>query len=156
MFEIERKFLVKSEAFLQQATSHQLIAQGYLNSNPDRTVRIRIASERGIITIKGKSNSSGTTRFEWETEISLTDAIPLLALCESGVIHKKRYTIPVGKHTYEVDVFEGENEGLILAEIELKTENESYEKPDWLDKEVTGDDRYYNAYLSNHPYKNWD
>ncbi len=155
MLEIERKFLVKSDAFIQQATSQEVIAQGYLNSHPERTVRVRIAGERGIITIKGKSNTTGTTRFEWETEISLADALPLLALCENGVIHKKRYKIPLGKHCYEVDVFEGENQGLILAEIELVDENESYLKPEWLGIEVTGDERYYNAYLSQNPFKDW-
>lgn len=155
MLEIERKFLVYSEDFIQQATSNQIIAQGYLNSHPERTVRIRIAGERGIITIKGKGNASGTTRFEWETEIALSDAIPLLKLCEPGVIHKKRYNIPAGKHVFEVDVFEAENQGLILAEIELKDENESFDKPEWLGKEVTGDERYYNAYLSRNPFKNW-
>lgn len=156
MLEIERKFLVKSEAFIQQATSHQVLAQGYLNSHPERTVRIRIAGECGIITIKGKGNASGTTRFEWETEIALNDALPLLALCESGVIHKKRYQIPVGKHCYEVDVFEAENEGLILAEIELSDEDEAFEKPEWLGTEVTGVEQYYNAYLSKHPFKKGD
>lgn len=155
MLEIERKFLVKSDAFIQQATSQEVIAQGYLNSHPERTVRVRIAGERGIITIKGKSNTTGTTRFEWETEISLANALPLLALCENGVIHKKRYKIPLGKHCYEVDVFEGENQGLILAEIELVDENESYLKPEWLGIEVTGDERYYNAYLSQNPFKDW-
>lgn len=155
MLEIERKFLVNSDAFIQQATAQEVIAQGYLNSHPERTVRVRIAGERGIITIKGKSNTTGTTRFEWETEISLADALPLLALCENGVIHKKRYKIPHGKHCYEVDVFEGENQGLILAEIELVDENESYLKPEWLGIEVTGDERYYNAYLSQNPFKNW-
>ncbi|MFN8274804.1 MAG: CYTH domain-containing protein [Flavobacteriaceae bacterium] len=155
MLEIERKFLVNSDAFIQQATSQEVIAQGYLNSHPERTVRVRIAGERGIITIKGKSNTTGTTRFEWETEISLADALPLLALCENGVIHKKRYKIPLGKHCYEVDVFEGENQGLILAEIELVDENESYLKPEWLGIEVTGDERYYNAYLSQNPFKDW-
>lgn len=155
MLEIERKFLVKSDAFIQQATAQEVIAQGYLNSHPERTVRVRIAGERGIITIKGKSNKTGTTRFEWETEISLSDALPLLSLCENGVIHKKRYKIPLGKHFYEVDVFEGENQGLILAEIELTDENESYQKPEWLGIEVTGDERYYNAYLSQNPFKDW-
>lgn len=155
MLEIERKFLVNSDAYIQQATSQEVIAQGYLNSHPERTVRVRIAGERGIITIKGKSNTTGTTRFEWETEISLADALPLLALCENGVIHKKRYKIPLGKHCYEVDVFEGENQGLVLAEVELVDENESYLKPEWLGTEVTGDERYYNAYLSQKPFKDW-
>jgi adenylate cyclase len=155
MVEIERKFLVVSEDFIQHAHTKHTIAQGYLNSNPERTVRVRIKGESGFLTIKGKGNESGTTRFEWETEISLLEAKPLLALCEKGVIQKTRYEIEVGKHTYEVDVFSGENEGLIIAEIELRDENEAFIKPKWLGKEVTNDERYYNAYLSKNPYRNW-
>lgn len=155
MLEIERKFLVRSEAFRQQATSCQIIAQGYLNSHPERTVRVRISGEHGILTIKGKTNEGGTTRFEWETEMALIDAMPLLAICEPGVIHKKRYLVPIGKHLYEVDVFEGDNQGLIVAEIELTHEDEVFEKPSWLGEEVTGDPRFYNAHLSRDPYKNW-
>jgi CYTH domain-containing protein len=155
MIEIERKFLVTSDAFKSQAHSKHSIAQGYLNSNPERTVRIRIRGESGFLTIKGKGNESGMTRFEWETEIALIEAKPLLALCEKGVIHKTRYEVEVGNHTYEVDVFSGENEGLIIAEVELFSESESFEKPTWLGKEVTNDKRYYNAYLSQNPYKNW-
>lgn len=155
MVEIERKFLVVSEDFIKQAHTKHTIAQGYLNSNPERTVRVRIKGESGFLTIKGKGNESGTTRFEWETEISLLDAKPLLALCEKGVIEKNRYEIEAGKHTYEVDVFSGENEGLIIAEIELREENESFIKPKWLGKEVTNDERYYNAYLSKNPYRSW-
>ncbi len=155
MVEIERKFLVVSEDFIQQAHTKHTIAQGYLNSNPERTVRVRIKGESGFLTIKGKGNESGTTRFEWETEISLLEAKPLLALCEKGVIQKTRYEIETGKHTYEVDVFSGENEGLIIAEIELRDENESFIKPKWLGKEVTNDERYYNAYLSKNPYRSW-
>ena len=155
MIEIERKFLVTSEAFKSLAHSKHSIAQGYLNSNPDRTVRIRIRGESGFLTIKGKGNETGMTRFEWETEISLLEAKPLLALCEKGVIHKTRYEIKVGKHVYEVDVFSDDNEGLIVAEIELTSESETFEKPDWIGKEVTNDNRYYNAYLSQNPFKNW-
>ena len=155
MVEIERKFLVISEEFKTNASHKHQIAQGYLNSNPERTVRIRIKGESGFLTIKGKGNQTGMTRFEWETEISLSEAKPLLALCEKGVIHKTRYEVEVGKHTYEVDVFTGENEGLIIAEIELTNENETFLKPNWLGKEVTNDNRYYNAYLSQNPYKNW-
>ena len=155
MIEIERKFLVTSEAFKSLAHSKNTIAQGYLNSNPERTVRIRIRGESGFLTIKGKGNETGMTRFEWETEISLQEARPLLALCEKGVIHKTRYEIKATKHVYEVDVFSDDNEGLIIAEIELKSENETFEKPDWLGEEVTNDYRYYNAYLSQNPYKNW-
>lgn len=155
MIEIERKFLVVSEAFKSLAHSKHLIAQGYLNSNPERTVRVRILGESGFLTIKGKGNETGMTRFEWETEISLLEAKPLLALCEQGVIHKTRYEVNVGKHTYEVDVFSEDNEGLVIAEIELNAENEDFEKPDWLGLEVTNDPRYYNAYLSQNPYKGW-
>ena len=155
MTEIERKFLVKGTDFISESTTQFRIVQGYLNSNPERTVRVRIKGESGFLTIKGKGNESGMTRFEWETEIALIEAKPLLALCEKGVIHKTRYEVEVGKHTYEVDVFSGENEGLIIAEIELTSELDTFEKPGWLGEEVTNDERYYNAYLSQNPYKNW-
>ena len=155
MNEIERKFLVTSTEFLSESKKSNRIVQGYLNSNPERTVRIRIKGTQGFITVKGKGNESGTTRFEWEKEIEVTEAEQLLLLCEDGVIDKVRYEIPFGKHLYEVDVFEGDNKGLIIAEIELEDENESFEKPNWLGQEVTGDDRYYNASLSVSSYKNW-
>jgi adenylate cyclase len=155
MNEIERKFLVTSTEFLSESKKSNRIVQGYLNSNPERTVRVRIKGTQGFITIKGKGNESGTTRFEWEKEIKITEAEQLLLLCEDGVIDKVRYEIPSGKHLYEVDVFEGDNKGLIIAEIELNDENESFEKPNWLGEEVTGDDRYYNASLSTSSYKNW-
>lgn len=155
MQEIERKFLVTSDAFKAAAHTENRIVQGYLNSNPERTVRVRIKGKKGYITIKGKGNASGTTRFEWETEIPLVEAENLLLLCEKGVIDKIRYEIPQGNHVYEVDVFSGENEGLIIAEIELDSESEHFEKPDWIGKEVTGDKRYYNAFLSHHPYQSW-
>lgn len=155
MNEIERKFLVKSADFLSESTKSNRIVQGYLNSNPDRTVRVRIKGNAGFLTIKGKGNESGTTRFEWEKEIPVAEAAQLLLLCEEGLIDKIRYEIPFGKHLYEVDVFEGDNKGLIVAEIELNDENESFEKPDWLGEEVTGKKRYYNASLSIFSYKNW-
>jgi CYTH domain-containing protein len=155
MNEIERKFLVTSTEFLSESKKSNRIVQGYLNSNPERTVRIRIKGTQGFITIKGKGNESGTTRFEWEKEIEVTEAEQLLLLCEDGVIDKVRHEIPFGKHLYEVDVFEGDNKGLIIAEIELEDENESFEKPNWLGIEVTNDNRYYNAYLSQNPFKNW-
>lgn len=155
MIEIERKFLVLNNGFIALAVAKNRIVQGYLNSNPERTVRIRIKGSKGFLTIKGKGNDSGTTRLEWETEIPLAEAEKLLSICENGVIDKIRYEIPSGKHTYEVDVFAGENNGLIIAEIELNDENESFEKPNWLGQEVTGDIRYYNGYLSNNPFKNW-
>ena len=155
MVEIERKFLVTSEDFKKEAFAKHQIAQGYLNSNPDRTVRIRIKGESGFLTIKGKNNDSGTTRFEWETEIALMEAKPLLDLCEKGILLKTRYEIQVGKHVYEVDVFHGENEGLIIAEIELSSEQEVFEKPNWLGKEVTSDNRYYNSYICQKPFREW-
>ena len=155
MEEIERKFLVKSTDFIKESIVNNRIVQGYLNSNPDRTVRVRIKGNKGFLTIKGKGNESGTTRFEWEKEIALSEAEALLQLCESGIIDKIRYEIPIGKHTFEVDVFSGKNQGLIIAEIELSTENEQFEKPNWLGKEVTGDKKYYNSYLSEHPFCTW-
>ncbi len=155
MIEIERKFLVKSDAFLKLFKTQNRIVQGYLSSVPERTVRVRIKGEKGFLTIKGKSNESGLSRMEWEKEIDVKEAELLLQICESGVIDKVRYEIEVGKHTIEVDVFEGENKGLILAEIELQTENELFEKPEWLGKEVTGNERYYNAYLNKKPFKHW-
>ena len=155
MIEIERKFLVKSHEFKSQAFIQNRIAQGYLNSNPERTVRVRIKGEKGFLTIKGKGNESGMTRFEWEKEIPVEEALLLLDLCEAGKIDKIRFEIKVGNHSFEVDEFFGENEGLIIAEIELSSENESFEKPNWLGEEVTNDERYYNAYLSQNPFKNW-
>lgn len=155
MVEIERKFLVTNCNFIMESKVKFRIVQGYLNSNPERTVRIRIKGNKGFITIKGKGNESGTTRFEWEKEIPIPEAEQLLLLCEKGVIDKTRYEVTIGLHLYEIDVFEGDNKGLIIAEIELKNENDSFEKPTWLGIEVTGDNRYYNAYLSNIPYKNW-
>ena len=155
MIEIERKFLVTSTAFLNEFRTKNRIVQGYLSSVPERTVRVRIKGDKGYLTIKGKSSDSGMSRMEWEKEIVLEEAEQLLLLCEAGVIDKIRYEIPVGKHLYEVDIFSGENEGLILAEIELQSENETFEKPNWLGMEVTNDTRYYNAYLSQNPFKTW-
>lgn len=156
MIEIERKFLVTSTAFIAEAFCQNRIVQGYLNSNPERTVRIRIKGDKGFLTIKGIGNESGLSRFEWEKEIQVTEAEQLLHLCENGVIDKIRHEVKVGSHVYEVDVFSGANEGLIVAEIELSDENESFEKPVWLGEEVTNDNRYYNAYLSNNPFNNWN
>lgn len=155
MIEIERKFLVTSKAFRTEAFAKHEIAQGYLNSTPERTVRIRIKGDSGFITVKGKGNASGMSRFEWEKEIAISEAKSLLELCESGVIMKTRYEIKVGNHVYEVDEFYGENEGLVIAEIELQSETDSFEKPNWLGIEVTNDQLYYNSYLSKNPYKNW-
>ncbi|MCY1485655.1 CYTH domain protein [compost metagenome] len=155
MLEIERKFLVKSDNFKAVAFAKNQIAQGYLNSHPERTVRIRIKGESGFLTIKGKGNESGVSRLEWETEIPLTEAKNLIKLCENGVIDKIRYEVKAGNHIFEVDEFFGDNEGLLVAEIELQSEDEAFEKPEWLGQEVTNDERYYNAFLSNHPYTTW-
>ncbi|MEY2702702.1 MAG: hypothetical protein RLY43_1338 [Bacteroidota bacterium] len=155
MQEIERKFLVTSLAGISEAYAEAKIAQGYLNRNPERTVRVRIKNDKGYLTIKGKSDATGTTRFEWEKEIQLHEAEALLLLCEKGVIEKTRYAIQKGKHVFELDVFEGANKGLIVAEIELTTADENFEKPSWLGEEVTHDERYYNAYLSEKPFTEW-
>lgn len=155
MIEIERKFLVTSNTFKTDAFSQNKIAQGYLSSVPERTVRVRIKGGKGFVTVKGISSDSGMSRFEWEKEIATDEAENLLKLCEKGIIDKTRFNIKVGNHTFEVDEFHGENEGLIIAEIELNSENEVFERPNWLGEEVTNDKRYYNSYLSNHPFKNW-
>lgn len=155
MTEIERKFLLASQDFKNEASSKVRIVQGYLNSDPERTVRVRIKGEKAFLTIKGKSNESGLSRFEWEKEIPVNEAEALLKLCEPGVIEKIRYEIRAGKHIFEVDEFFGENEGLFLAEVELNSEDEKFERPDWIGAEVTGSKEYYNSYLSKNPYKNW-
>lgn len=155
MVEIERKFLVKSDAFKREARSRTRIIQGFLNTHPNRTVRVRIKGKQGYLTIKGISNDAGTTRFEWETGINVPEAEALLQLCEPSVIEKIRYEIPKGGYVFEVDEFLGANEGLVIAEIELENENDVFERPEWLGEEVTGDIKYYNSLLSKHPYKSW-
>lgn len=153
--EIERKFLVRGE-FKSSARKALRISQGYLSSVPERTVRVRVRDNQGFITVKGKSDIRGVSRFEWEKEISVDDALALLGLCEPGVIDKTRYLVDYAGHTFEVDEFYGDNEGLVMAEIELSCEDEAFEKPDWLGDEVTGDSRYYNAALTKNPYINWE
>lgn len=140
----------KSDAF--KATR---ITQGYLSSVPERTVRVRVKGDKGFITIKGIGNASGASRFEWEKEIPVEDVKALLEICEPGVIDKTRYLVKAGEHTYEVDEFYGDNEGLTVAEVELSDENEAFDKPSWLGVEVTGDAKYYNSMLMKNPYKNW-
>lgn len=155
MIEIERKFLTKGD-FKQYAHKHERISQGYIVTNSNgRSVRIRIKGDKGYITIKGAGSETGMSRFEWEKEIPLSEAEQLMQICDRGVIDKVRYYIKAGNHLYEVDEFHGENEGLTMAEIELQSEDEAFEKPLWLGQEVTGDERYYNAYLSKHPYSTW-
>ena len=153
--EIERKFLIKNEDFKKEAYLKKRIKQGYLNSDKSRTVRIRIADDKSFLTVKGKSNSSGTTRFEWEKEIDINEAEQLLLLCESSIIDKTRFYVKSENHIYEVDEFYGDNIGLVVAEIELISENESFQKPTWLGEEVTGNKSYYNSCLSKIPFKNW-
>ncbi len=152
--EIEKKFLVKGD-FKSEAVKAVRITQGYLSSVPERTVRVRVKGDRGYITVKGAGSSSGASRFEWEKEIPVGEARELLELCEPGVIDKTRYLVPKGEHTFEVDEFYGDNEGLTVAEVELGAEDEPFEHPDWLGAEVTGESRYYNSSLSGNPYKNW-
>ena len=153
--EIERKFLVKNSSFKEKGVKCLHIKQGFLNSDKNRVVRIRIVGDKGFITIKGKSSKNGLSRFEWEKEINLQEAESLFDLCEVGVIQKKRYLINHKSSLYEVDVFLGENDGLIIAEVELKSETELFSKPQWLGEEVTGIAKYYNSELSRNPFKNW-
>lgn len=153
--EIERKFLVKSEAYKKEAVSKTRIIQGFLNTHPERTVRIRVKGEKGYLTIKGKSNVSGTSRFEWEREIAKDEALSLMDLCEPGIIDKYRYEVLYEGKVFEIDEFLGDNDGLVVAEIELETETENFEKPKWLGLEVTGQIAYYNSQLIQKPYNQW-
>lgn len=155
MIEIERKFLVLSEVFKSETFNKTHIIQGFLNSDKRRTVRVRIRDDKGFLTVKGKSSEDGLSRFEWEKEISKSEAEALLNLCEEGMIDKIRYEIKSGEHVFEVDEFFGANTGLILAEVELNDESEVFEKPNWLGEEVTGQLKYYNSQLAKHPYENW-
>lgn len=148
MREIERKFLVKNDEYKLQSEYCYRIVQGFLSRVAERVVRIRILADKGFITIKGRSNSAGISRFEWEKEIPLHEAEALLALCEEGLVEKNRYGVRVGKHLFEVDEFLGRHKGLVLAEVELSSEDEYFEKPSWLAEEVTGVKQYYNSVLS--------
>jgi len=153
--EIERKFLVLNDHFKQEASRHFRITQGYLSADPKRSVRVRVKEDSAFLTIKGGSNESGVSRFEWEKEISIEDANDLLALCGPGVIDKIRYEIDVEKHVFEVDEFLGNNLGLVIAEVELTDEEEDFVKPAWLGVEVSGEPKYYNSMLSKNPYNLW-
>jgi CYTH domain-containing protein len=155
MIEIERKFLVISDAYKAEAFKKTRIIQGFLNTNPERTVRVRLKENQGILTVKGISSNDGLTRFEWEKDISKPEAEALLELCEKGIIDKIRYEVKVENHIFEIDEFFGDNKGLVVAEIELKTEDEIFSKPKWLGVEVTGDSKYYNSQLSKNPYNTW-
>ncbi len=156
--EIERKFSVAGD-FRPYVSRSYRICQGYLSSAPERTVRVRIKGDKGYITVKGISSENGTSRFEWEKEIPAGEAADLLNICEKGMIDKTRHIVEIDEHgrknVFEVDEFHGDNEGLVIAEIELSAEDEDFARPQWLGEEVTGDKRYYNSYLSCHPYTQW-
>lgn len=154
-FEIERKFLVNNDSFLKKFYKKSYIKQGFLNTDKNRTVRIRIIDNLGFITVKGKSSENGLKRLEWEKEISISEAQTLLNLSESTPIEKYRYLVKNDPFIFEVDVFLGENKGLVIAEIELNTENDTFNKPNWIGKEVTGEVKYYNSCLSKKPFSTW-
>lgn len=152
--EIERKFLVTGD-YKAKATSHSHIIQGYISSQKGRTVRVRLRDKQAFLTIKGPSRDGGLSRYEFEKEITMDEGLSLLALCEPGIIDKIRWIVPAGRHIVEVDEFFKDNEGLVLAEIELQAADEEFARPDFLGTEVTGDRRYYNSNLRVHPYKTW-
>ena len=154
--EIERKFLVAGDWKKDVRSSVEMV-QAYISSASGRTVRVRIAGQKAFLTIKGPSGEDGLARFEWEKEISVQDARELLTIAEPGRIEKTRCLAPNtdGRHTWEIDEFHGENEGLVIAEIELGSPDEGFDRPDWLGQEVTGDRRYYNASLSRRPFRTW-
>jgi len=151
--EIERKFLLKNADWKIFANAGISIKQGYLNSSKELTTRIRTKGKQAFITIKGKTE--GISRAEFEYEIPLKDALELLKLCQNSNIEKTRYEVKIENHTWEIDVFEGENQGLIVAEIELSSEDETFKKPTWLGKEVSFEDKYFNACLVENPFKKW-
>ncbi|MBR0263513.1 MAG: CYTH domain-containing protein [Prevotella sp.] len=153
--EIERKFLVRNDDYKRQAYNSSRICQGYICSGHGRTVRVRIRDDRGYLTIKGPSDAAGLSRYEFEKEITLDEARQLMQLCEPGAIDKTRYLVRSGAHTFEVDEFYGDNAGLVIAEVELQSEDEPFEKPDFIGREVTGDRRFYNAHLTKRPYSAW-
>ena len=153
--EIEKKFLVQDESYKAQAVESHRIRQGYIAHDGGRTVRVRLWDEKGVLTIKGPSMDGGLSRYEWEREITREEAEDLFLLCKPGMVDKTRWIVPAGPRKFEVDEFHGENEGLVMAEIELGSADEAFEKPSWLGKEVTGDKRYYNSYLARNPFKTW-
>lgn len=153
--EIERKFLVMDDSYRQLAYSSSRIAQGYICSARGRTVRVRIRDEKGYLTIKGPSGEGGISRYEWEKEIALDEAKELMKICEPGMIDKTRYLVREGNHIFEVDEFYGDNEGLVIAEVELQQENEPFDRPSFIGEEVTGVVKYYNSFLMKCPFKEW-
>ena len=155
MLEIERKFIVTSDSYKALAFRSDRIAQGYICREGGNSARVRVRGNKGYITIKGPSLDGGLSRFEWEKEIPVDEALELLKLCHDGIIDKIRYLVKCGAHTFEVDEFFGDNEGLTMAEIELSSADEEFIRPEWLGKEVTGDVRYYNSQLLKHPFSRW-
>lgn len=155
MTEIERKFLVIGD-YKSLAHSSSRIRQGYICADGGRTVRVRLRDGVGTLTVKGPSSPDGVSRFEWETEVGHDDAVQMLGLCDGGYIDKTRYLVRCGAHTFEVDEFHGGNEGLVVAEVELQSVDEPFERPPFVGREVTGDRRYYNSSLMRHPYCTWD
>lgn len=155
MLEIERKFIVIDDSYKALAFSSDRIAQGYICREGGNSARVRVRGDKGYITIKGPSLDGGLSRFEWEKEIPVDEALELLKLCHDGIIDKTRHLVKCGAHTFEVDEFFGDNEGLTIAEVELGDANEEFEKPDFIGEEVTGDKRYYNSRLTRFPYKSW-
>jgi len=153
--EIERKFLVEGNDYKREAYVSSRIRQGYISSQRGRTVRVRVRDDRAYLTIKGPSTDDGLSRYEFEKEITLDEANHLMALCEPGIIDKTRYLVKSGNHTFEVDEFYGDNEGLVMAEVELSSPTEPFVKPPFIGKEVTGDRRYYNSQLRQSPYQEW-
>jgi CYTH domain-containing protein len=153
--EIERKYLVLDDSYKREAFSSYHIMQGYICSERGRTVRVRIRDNQGFITIKGPSDIGGLARYEFEQEIPLADAEQLMRLCQPGIIDKTRWLVKSGHHTFEVDEFHGDNNGLVVAEVELASEDEPFKKPDFIGKEVTGDRRYYNSQLRSNPFTRW-
>ena len=153
--ETERKFLIRNDNFKAEAVASHRIRQGYIAHDGGRTVRVRLWDDEGVLTIKGPSMEGGMSRYEWEKEITRQEAEDLFLLCKTGMVDKTRWIVPAGLRKFEVDEFHGENEGLVMAEIELGSEDEAFERPSWLGEEVTGDKRYYNSYLAKYPFKSW-
>jgi CYTH domain-containing protein len=153
--EIERKFLVKDKSFVKEAFKKHHIKQGYICADWERSVRVRIADKEAFLTIKGASNGRGWSRYEFETQISVEDAGELMSLCLPGIVDKVRHYVEYRGYIWEIDIFHGENEGLTIAEIELESEEETFELPAWIDREVSGDTRYYNSALAKQPYSKW-
>lgn len=153
--EIERKFIVINDSYKEMSFHSDRIAQGYLCREGGNSARVRVRGEKGYITIKGPSVDGGISRYEWEKEIPAEEAWELLKLCHGGIIDKRRYLVKCGNHTFEVDEFYGDNEGLVVAEVELSSADEMFERPSFIGNEVTGDRRYYNSSLTRMPFKYW-